>query len=93
MALLAVLIEPAVVLITCVRPSKPRRTARSRTSDGCCLLPILMTSSFRNDEASTTPGRITCMDGAYDMVIHVPVHYVAGTDATLDLAVTGDFRD
>lgn len=40
-------------------------------------------------ELSMHPG----MDGAHDMTIHVPVRHADGTETTLDLSVTGDFRD
>lgn len=40
-------------------------------------------------ELSMHPG----MDGAHDMTLHVPVTHADGTTDTLDLAVTGDFRD
>ncbi|MDO8390406.1 MAG: hypothetical protein Q7V57_07940 [Actinomycetota bacterium] len=33
------------------------------------------------------------MDGAHDMIVHVPVQHADGTTAVLDLTVTGDFRD
>ena len=33
------------------------------------------------------------MDGAHDMTLHVPVQYADGSTSTLDLAVTGDFRN
>lgn len=39
-------------------------------------------------ELSMHPG----MDGAHDMVLHVPVQHDDGTTTVLDLAVTGDFR-
>jgi hypothetical protein len=40
-------------------------------------------------ELSMHPG----MDGAHDMTLHVPVQHADGTTSTLDLSVTGDFRD
>lgn len=40
-------------------------------------------------ELSMHPG----MDGAHDMVLHVPVEHSDGTTTVLDLTVTGDFRD
>ena len=40
-------------------------------------------------ELSMHPG----MDGAHDMTIHVPVTHADGTETTLALSVTGDFRD
>lgn len=40
-------------------------------------------------ELSMHPG----MDGAHDMTLHVPVLHADGTSETLDLAVTGDFRN
>lgn len=67
-------------------------------NEGCCPGALTYTGPTTLDpgqatgltfELSMHPG----MDGAHDMVIHVPVHYADGTDATLDLAVTGDFRD
>ena len=33
------------------------------------------------------------MDGTHDMTLHVPVQYADGSTSTLDLAVTGDFRN
>jgi hypothetical protein len=40
-------------------------------------------------ELSMHPG----MDGLHDMTIHVPVEHADGTTETIDLSVTGDFRD
>lgn len=40
-------------------------------------------------ELSMHPG----MDGAHDMTLHVPVIHADGTSETLDLTVTGDFRN
>jgi hypothetical protein len=40
-------------------------------------------------ELSMHPG----MDGAHDMTVHVPIARSDGTTDTLDLTVTGDFRD
>ena len=40
-------------------------------------------------ELSMHPG----MDGPHDMTIHVPVQNADGTTETVDLSVTGDFRD
>lgn len=40
-------------------------------------------------ELSMHPG----MDGAHDMTLHVPVMHADGTSETLDLTVTGDFRN
>jgi hypothetical protein len=40
-------------------------------------------------ELSMHPG----MDGPHDMTIHVPVHHADGSTETIDLSVTGDFRD
>ncbi|MEP7114814.1 MAG: hypothetical protein ABI862_16215 [Ilumatobacteraceae bacterium] len=40
-------------------------------------------------ELSMHPG----MDGPHDMTLHVPVQHADGTNSTMDLAVTGDFRD
>ena len=40
-------------------------------------------------ELSMHPG----MDGPLDMTLHVPVQHADGTNSTMNLAVTGDFRD
>jgi hypothetical protein len=40
-------------------------------------------------ELSMHPG----MDGPHDMTVHVPVEHADGTTDTLDLSVTGDFRN
>lgn len=40
-------------------------------------------------ELSMHPG----MDGPHDMTVHVPVQHADGTTETLELSVTGDFRD
>lgn len=40
-------------------------------------------------ELSMHPG----MDGVHDMTLHVPIAHADGSTDTLDLTVTGDFRD
>jgi len=67
-------------------------------NQGCC--PGALTFDGTN---TLTPGQSTNlvfelsmhpgMDGAHDMVLHVPVQHADGSTSTLDLSVTGDFRD
>ena len=67
-------------------------------NQGCC--PGALTFDGPN---TLTPGQSTNlmfelsmhpgMDGPHDMTLHVPVQHADGTNSTMDLAVTGDFRD
>jgi hypothetical protein len=73
-------------------------TPHVQINEGCCPgdLTYIGPTSLQPDqstgltfELSMHPG----MDGTHDMTIHVPVQYEDGSEAVLDLAVTGDFRD
>ena len=67
-------------------------------NQGCC--PGLLTYQGSN---TLTPGATTAltfelsmhpgMDGAHDMTVHVPVTHADGTTDTLNVTVTGDFRN
>lgn len=69
-----------------------------QVNQGCCPGALTFDAATTLDpsgsvglsfELSMHPG----MDGAHDMTIHVPVHHADGTETTLALSVTGDFRD
>lgn len=70
----------------------------AQINEGCCPGAFTLQGPNTLDPGATTdlsfelsmhPG----MDGPHDMTIHVPVQNADGTAQTVDLSVTGDFRD
>lgn len=67
-------------------------------NQGCCPGALTYRSTSTLEPGATTaltfelsmhPG----MDGPHDMTVHVPVTHADGTTDTLDVTVTGDFRN
>ena len=70
----------------------------AQINEGCCPGAFTLQGPSTLDPGATAglsfelsmhPG----MDGPHDMTIHVPVQNADGTTETVDLSVTGDFRD
>lgn len=73
-------------------------TPHVQINEGCCPGDLSFTgpTSLQPDQSTRLTFELSMhpgMDGTHDMTIHVPVQYADGSEAVLDLAVTGDFRD
>ena len=67
-------------------------------NEGCCpgALTYAGPTTLQPDQSTELTFELSMhpgMDGAHDMTLHVPVQYADGSTSTIDLAVTGDFRN